>query len=185
MDKTQQKIILTVCISVILIAILLCIMLEKDDSPRNPVNNGLASLTEFDVDCPETGTSAEGTFFVVQGKDSMKVEIVADLTVDETDKEGVEFFIPAELNIVSVLCSFNDDISAKYAVVRDWPEGGHFVYIAKSRYSPAGTQIGGDGTVIIELHLNEKFKLDNIDSLDFQVTAANTITKDITIPISH
>jgi hypothetical protein len=185
MDKTQKKIVMTACLSVIIVAILLYVTLDNNDETQNPINNGLTSLVEFDVDCPEAGTSTEGTFFVMESKDSVSIKIVADLIVGETDIYGVEFFVPVELDIVSVLCSFNDDISTKYVTIRDWPEGGHLVYVANARYSPAETPIGGHGTVVIDLQLSGNVRLSDIDSLDFQVTVANATVEDIAIMISH
>lgn len=187
MKGSHLKIVLTVCIIAILVVALIYVESDKNDNRWIPVNDGLTSLVEFDMDCPEIGTSTEGTFFVMQSKDSVNIKVAADLIVGETDKRGIEFFVPAELDIVSVLCSFKGDISDEYVLIKERLEGGHYVQIAREyRYSdgmPIGTD-GGQGMLIMDLRLSGLAKLNDIDSLDFSIIMGSEY-EDIVIPISH
>lgn len=186
--KKNHKIYITILSFVLLITTIAYIALDKDEGYheyRNPVNNGLASLTKFDAACSDAGTSVEGIIFLTRDKNSLSATVVADLIVGGADDMGVEFSIPAGLDVDKVLCSFNDDTSSKYAYVRAWPDGGHSIYIAKAHGSPEVITIGGSGTAVIELHSNGKIKLEDIDSLDFVILTANKTRNDISIQITH
>lgn len=187
--ETILKVALAICIVVILALVLVnYVDLDKKDN-RYPVNDGLTSLIEFDVDCPEVGSSTKGTFFVMQSEDSVKVKIVADLIVGVTDLGGIEFAITRELDVASVLCSFNDDVSTEYVTILKSPER-HHIEIARTHYygTPFG---GGQGTAIIELELNESVNLSDIDSLGLYIAVGGKdnilglVGERMAIPILH
>jgi len=184
MESSHKKIALTICTVAILVAVIFYAVSDRSDDYRIPVNDGLTSVIDFDVNCSETGTSTEGTFFVVQSNSSVNIKIVADLTVGETDKNGIELFIPAEFDIVSILCSFRGDTSSEYVLAREWPEGGYYIEIAQVRSwidVPIG---GGEGMLIIELQSNKSVKLSDVDSLNFMVAAGLKVER-IDILILH
>ena len=146
--------VISLLIGVSMIVVLLAALPTGNIEVEPKVNADLTSLVDFDVVSDDTGTAANGVFFVMRTDDSVGMRLVANLTVDETDEHGVDFFIPAELDIVSVLCSFNGDVSSEHVCIREWPMGGHFIYISKARYYPDRAPVGGDGILEVELALN-------------------------------
>ena len=181
MNGLHLKIALTICTIIILATVLFHVEFDKNDNHEECVNNGLTSLFKFDVDCPEVGTSIGWTFFVMQSEHSVKMKMAADLIVGEMDERGVEFFVPAELDIVSILCSYKGVISSEYIHVWEYPTGGNYVRIAREHPSQSG---GGQGMLIMELQLSKSVKLSNIDSLTFNVEFGS-VSEDVTIPMSH
>lgn len=180
-DGAHLKVALTVCIMVVSASVLFYVQHDRDGGYRNPVNDGLTSILEFDVECPETGTSAEGTFFVMQSGSSVKVKATADLIVGATDEVGIAFFVPAELDVVDVLCSYKGATTSEHVVVRAYPYGGNYMQIPKPHMSPDG---GGQGRLMMELRLKGSVKLSDVDSLDF-IVEAGAAYEDVNALISH
>lgn len=60
MNGLHLKIALTICMVIILATVLFHVEFDKNDNHEECVNNGLTSLFEFEVDCPEVGTSIGG-----------------------------------------------------------------------------------------------------------------------------
>lgn len=190
MKESHLKIALTICIVAILALVFVnYVDLSKNDS-QHPVNDGLTSLRDFNVDCPEVGTSTNGTFFIMQSKDSVNIMITSSLNVGEKDVHGIGFKIPKELDIVSVLCSFKGDVSTKYVYTGPIPGGGQEVGIAWAGINgqPSG---GGRGMMIMELQLSGSAKLSEIDSLVVSIylggysNMIDWVVEEITIPIRH
>jgi hypothetical protein len=194
MKPLHLKIILTaVCILAILAFIYISYADFDKNDRRNPTNDGLTSIIDFDVDCPEVGTSAKGTIFVMQSKNSVKMIITADLNVGETDIGGIGFYFPAEeLNVVSVFCSFKGDTSGKYVRINEpislktwWVDIGRRPYIGDPLSG------GGQGMLILELQLSKSVKLSEIDSLEISIYVGGKdnimglVGERFTIPISH
>lgn len=180
MDK-QGKMIITLLIGVLMITVLIAVLPTGNTEVKPKVNVGLTSLVDFNVVSDDTETAANGVFFVVQTGDSVDIRLVANLTVDETDEHGVDFFIPAELDIVSVLCSFNGDVSSEHVCIREWPMGGHFVYISKARYYPDRIPVGGDGILEVELALNGGIRIEEINTLNFEIVVSDTVWEEVVI----
>ncbi len=193
MKESYLKVALAVCIVAILVLVgVNYVDLDKKDNNRYPVNEGLTSVFDFEADAPEVGTSAKGTFFVMQNKDSLKIKIVAEIEVGETDIGGVEFGTRYEgLDLVSVLCSYRDEMSNEYITTYGGSRG-NFVEIARSTpYSMGIASGGGSGWVIIEFKLNGSADLSGMDTLDFFVVVGgskNVMGLDVDriyIPIAH
>ena len=193
MKGQHLKIALTVCIFAILALVWVnYVDLGKDGDDRLSINEGLTSLIEFDLDCQEVGTSTRGTFFVMQSEDSVKIKIVADLTVGETDIGGIEFGTFVYFDSLSVLCSYRGEVSREYLTIFSASYIGHRVEIARSRpYSDGIASGGGDGMAIIELQISGSSKLNSMDSLDFFITVGGSesvmglAVERISIPLLH
>ena len=168
-----------------LIIILVVILSTSNEESQLHVNGDLSSLIDFDVSNDDASTSARGVFFVMQKERTVEINISADIKVGETDEYGVEIFVPPEFGIERVLCSFNGDVSSKHVCVREWPEGGHFIFISQSRYYPDRIPIGGEGIVSIDLSLDKNVHLNEINMFSFSIAASNEVVKDVMIPISH
>ena len=168
-----------------LIIILVAILSTSNEESQLHVNGDLSSLIDFDVSNDDASTSARGVFFVMQKERTVEINISADIKVGETDEYGVEIFVPPEFDIERVLCSFNGDVSSKHVCVREWPEGGHFIFISQSRYYPDKIPIGGEGIVSIYLSLDKNVHLNEINMFSFSITASNEVVKDVMIPISY
>ncbi len=192
--KEQQNIKLALAVFIVAILVVICINnvnLDNNDN-RYPVNDGLTSLIEFDVNASEVGTSAKGTFFVMQSKDSVRIKIVADVEVGETDIGGIGFGIPKGFNIVDIFCSYRSDTSVEYMYVSGTPILGYRVEVAQAHPYYNGTPSGGGkGMVTIELQFNDLFNLNDMNSLEFYVTAGGSkeVTglevERISIPVMH
>jgi len=182
MNKTYVKIILSISIVIIAAAVFYCLQFNENGDRTTPINDGITSFVEFDVGCSECGTSTEGTIFVMQSRDSVKLRVVADLTVGETDKEGLDFFIPKELDITGIQCSYKGVTSSEYVTLRPYPEGGNDVYVAQTHIIPSG---GGDGVLVMDLQLNGLVKLKDIDSFVLSISAAETVVEKVVIPITY
>ena len=194
MMESHLKIALSICV----VAILALVWVNyvdlggsSEEHPNPKVNDGLTSLTGFDVAYPETGTSAKGTVFVMQGSDSLHVKIVMDFVRGETDTGGAGFYFTPELKVTDVLCSFNGDIySWAHIEIVDLgiKGGGTIMWIG---WDPFGQQTDpGQGTAIIDLQLSGYAALDEIDSLRFDVgTGRNGAVygahESVTIPLRH
>ena len=192
MKPLHLKIILTaVCILAILAFIYISYADFDKNDRRNPTNDGLTSIIDFDVDCPEVGTSAKGTIFVMQSKNSVKMIITADLNVGETDIGGIEIGFPKEIDVVSVFCSFKGDISGEYVRIHGPMEIGGWVDIGRRPYIGGPLSGGGQGMLILELQLSESVKLSEIDSLEISIYVGGKdnimglVGERFTIPILH
>ena len=161
-----------------------------EEHPNPKVNDGLTSLTGFDVAYPETGTSAKGTVFVMQGSDSLHVKIVADIIVGGADNSGALFYFTPELRVTEVLSSYRGHTGQEHVSVwlssrldreyNSWVEvGGHHSWWPYS----------GWGRVIIDLQLSGYATLDEIDSLYFTVAVGGKdnvigiVGEKVTIPL--
>ena len=195
MKESYLKVALSICIVAILALVWVNYVDLGSNSNEYPkVNDGLTSLTGFDVAYPETGTSAKGTVFVMQGSDSLHVKIVADIIVGETDIGGALFHFTPELKVTDVLCSFNGDIGWEHAAVWTIPptpgrEYNTIVEVGRDRVTRQPDP--GRGTVIIDLQLSGYAILDEIDSLHFDVAVGGKdnvigiVGEKVTIPLRH
>ena len=186
MNESYLKIALGICIMAVLALVFVnYVDLSKDNYEPPYGNEELTSLTEFNVAYDETNTYAKGTAFVMQGKDSLRMRIVADVVVGEDDPGGVSFNFTPDLKVTKVLCSFNDDVSEKYVSI--------FYYVSTSvkyntivevaREHPILLPNGvGNGTVILDVQLNGHTALKDIDSLYFTVAVGG---KGNTVGIVH
>jgi len=173
MQKEQY---LKIVLAMSLVAILVLVWVNyvdlgnNNDDERPNVNEGLTSLTDFDVVCDELGSSAKGTVFVMQGDDSLHVKIVADVVVGANDLGGAMFYFNPDLKVTDVLCSFNGDTDAWEHLNIMYGELNTWVYVGYQHHE-WGSKIPdpGQGTVIIDLQLSGNTALDDIDSLHFDV----------------
>lgn len=166
-------------LSIMLLSAAGCGKKSGTDGGTASVNAGLVSCREFEVCDPEsTETSVRGTVFVFQENGNTTMKLVAELVVDDTDFGGVALYIPSELRLDDVLCSFGGD-----AAVQDSASGDGYVTIwateNEAAYKTAvevarvrdarHTPIGGRGMLVLELSVDGSRLQEDTDSLDFGV----------------
>lgn len=134
---------------------------EGKDIPTT-INQNVIQVKEFEVstDLPNDNTVAKGNIYSIKNDRSVKINILAAISIGEHDWGGVFFYIPEGWNIVSALSSFPDGSGSEssynaaiwntFDTESEWKsyvEIGH-----ELNQTPIG---GGTGTVSIELTSDE------------------------------
>ena len=123
-------------------------------------------------------TSAKGAVFVFSDKDKLSFQLVADLTVDDSDFGGVSIHIPAALRLDKIISDFRsdapgqetaaDDLIAVWTTESDTSQFSAFVEVARVRgIDPV--PIGGHGFLILELSPTEALDQSETDALEFAI----------------
>lgn len=136
------------------------------------INQNVIQVKEFEVstDLSDDNTVAKGNIYAIKNDNSVKINILAAISIGDRDWGGVFFYIPEGWNIASVLSSFPDgsgnesgynaaiwNTSDTESEWKSYVEIGH-----ELNQTPTG---GGTGTVSIELTSDKNNSLSDDFSL--------------------
>ena len=198
MKKNTVALISVIVVIVIIAGGLYVISNRSNGEEHTKTNEGLLTITEFNVsDKSKTESFVDGTFFVLEKNDNIHVKLVADIFVEETDTGGASIYIPDGLAITDMLCSINGCISNDYTAV--W-ETTHtdakyhkFIEVTRSLFRPT-PEGGGASMLIVEFDLDKSAIKDDVNSLAFLIgvgtdntgehVSIGTVSKTINVPLS-
>jgi hypothetical protein len=131
------------------------------------VNKNIISQRGFNVSSDSTvlNTSAKGTVFIkeLEGKPE-EVQIVAFIEIDPNDWGGVSFYITSDWSISNITSSYPENESQMIAMdyIDTWassaPETEWSQRIEIGRDRNYVQTIGGKGTIVIDLFLDEELE---------------------------
>lgn len=144
-----------IAVAVIAVAAVACAVVFSGEEEAYPeANAGVVGIVSFDVQCNEyDGTAVAGSLFVIQDGEDIRIRLVAGFSIDEEDFVGIDIYSTPELEIESVLCSYQDNPSDEEVIINTYtrPVAGYIsmVYIGWNTATmvPSG---GGTGVVVVD-----------------------------------
>lgn len=196
--KKNTVALISVIVAIIIIAGGLYVISSRSNGEEyTKTNDGLQTITEFNVSDPsKTESFVDGTFFVLEKDNKIHIKLVADIFVEEADTGGASIYIPDGLTITDMLCSINGCTSNDYTAVWETTHADakyhKFIEVARSLFRPT-PEGGGAGMLIVEFDL-DKSNIDDAKSLAFLIgvgtddagehTLIGVVSKTIDVPLS-
>lgn len=198
MKKNTMALIAAIVAVVIIASGLYVISNRSNGEEYTGANDGLLTITEFNVsDKSKTESSIDGTFFVLEKDGNTHIKLVADVFVDKEDTGGASIYIPDGLTISDMLCSINDCTSNDYTAVWETTDTDakyhKFIEVARSLFRPT-PEGGGLGMLIVEFDIDRSAINKDTNSLAFLIeigtdntgehVSIGTVSKTINVPLS-